>query len=927
MASKISIATGNFTTAATWATVDATSFLDSENNSTNSTTAFVYSALFTPGAITIDGIAVKLANRVASPTGTVSIELFNNTDAVTVATTTINVSDISNTGGTGTYNRGWYFFKFGASQLLIAAKAYKVGFKTSVNAECALYRDATLGNWSRMLRTTTTGAPAANDQLHVMGEHTGAATGNSFTVTMDNTATTTWGPTVSGGPAEGFTVNKRGTLTFGTVASTNYYLKWQGVLGVYDGATLNVGTAGTPMPSTSSAVLEMNSVANTDTGIDANHGSTVSFYGATKTNFKTLLTASRGGYCSTNGTAVTNFAGSQPFTGLTGTININGTNRTILSVTDANNLTLTATAGTLTNVIWFHVGTANAITVVSTADWGTNDTLCFSPTTTVYTEAEKGTISTVDNGTQVTLGAGLTASHFGTAPMQGDVGNITRNIKVRGISATLGGYLDVKATATVTLYYTEFYQMGGAGQLGIVVATTTGSFDMQYCARYDSTVTSSVGVSISSASGNNITVSNNVFYNIKADWLKNVATSGVYTVSNNLFMLGGGIGTTLADHGLTLTNNIFGGASAELITITDTGVLGTWSGNTMHGFTGNVSAVRWQNAFTGSNSTLSNTTIWGASGNSNGQVRFDAFMDGLTIDGLTIFYAPTINVGFLLGCNNVLINNFTSNDAISLNSTTGIQVARVISTVNSILMTNCDFSTVSGIKTANLIDIQINGTGGFAQIIAHNCKFGGTTVVSNLNNASIGSFVGSEKNTQSTGTHLTYFPYGIVSYDAVIYDITPASERLTPNNATNRLKSGRFFAAVASGATCTPTVKVRESVSGDGSAYNGQRARLFVEKNVAAGINTDTLLATATSASNGAWESLSGATSAVTDNCILSFYVDCGGSGYTLGWVNVDTGSALPSKSTGDFTYWQNGLGVVDLGGGGNGASSAFTYA
>ena len=106
MASLISIATGNFTASGTWGLVDSTSFLDSEAGSTASTTSFVYSATFVPGAITVDGIAVKVANRTASPTGTMTIELNNITDGISVASLAINATDIANTNSAVAYYEG-----------------------------------------------------------------------------------------------------------------------------------------------------------------------------------------------------------------------------------------------------------------------------------------------------------------------------------------------------------------------------------------------------------------------------------------------------------------------------------------------------------------------------------------------------------------------------------------------------------------------------------------------------------------------------------------------------------------------------------------------------------------------------------------------------------------------------------------------------
>lgn len=164
MPAKISIATGNFADASTWGVVDATSLLDSEVGSTALTTAYVESAAFTPGAITIDGIAIKLAARVASPTGTISVRLAQAGATVAGTEVAINVSDLP-TCSVATNEGGWILFKFASPVLLIAATAYTVSAKCSVASEATLYRNVTAGNWSRMLRTTTTGAPSATDQL------------------------------------------------------------------------------------------------------------------------------------------------------------------------------------------------------------------------------------------------------------------------------------------------------------------------------------------------------------------------------------------------------------------------------------------------------------------------------------------------------------------------------------------------------------------------------------------------------------------------------------------------------------------------------------------------------------------------------------------------------------------------------------------
>jgi hypothetical protein len=122
MARLMAVANGNNTDAATWAVIDSTSYVESETSQITVPTAYATTyTQFTPGAITIDGLAVRLANRTGT-TGTFSIELYNHTLTASVAGTevTINCSDFVD-GITASVDGGWYFFKLSAPVLLLAA--------------------------------------------------------------------------------------------------------------------------------------------------------------------------------------------------------------------------------------------------------------------------------------------------------------------------------------------------------------------------------------------------------------------------------------------------------------------------------------------------------------------------------------------------------------------------------------------------------------------------------------------------------------------------------------------------------------------------------------------------------------------------------------------------------------------------------------
>lgn len=843
MATYISKATGNFTASGTWSPLSTVSAaeLDSEAGSTASTTSYVYSATFTPAATNVDGVAVKVAARVASPSGTISITLANNTSAGTrEGTTTINVSDLDSNGN------GWYFFKFGSAVSPNGTDVYKIGFKTSVTGEATLYRDSTAGNWSRMVRLTSAGStPTTSDKLMVMGEWTAAASLTSFTVTMDETATTSYGPTVSGGPPQGLTVNKGGTLSYST--SIAAYLKLKGILAVYGGATFNIGTSGARIGSSSSAILEFDSAANVDSGLNVFPGATFNAYGNNgRTVVSTLMTADK-------------------------------------------------------------AAAATVIVLSATTGWANSDVLCFAATTRTASECESKTISTVDSSTQVTLTAGLTNAHSGTSPTQAEVGNLTRNVKVRGVSASLQGYVVFQTTSTVVCNYVEFTQLGSAtaNKRGIDAQTTTGSCSITYCSIHDSTVASSVGILISGSASNNVTFSNNVTYNIASTHFIVAATTGTWTVDSNLFVRNTDAATSmasLADSGGVYTNNTSVGATAHGIAFSEAAsTIGTCSGNTSHSntSTGLVTAAAMNGG------TITSLTSWR---NTSFGIQVSNSASKLTFDTATLFGNGTNNI-IIAGCHAISFLSVTASGDTTFSTASGVTTSAG-TPATDIVFENCNFGTVTGIKTAHTQDINVAIT--YQTLTFRNCILASTTEVASQSNMLAGSYIRSQKHDQTAGNHKTWTKYGTISTDTTLFDITP-SLRLTPNNASNKLVtdgtsvadgSGAHFVAVANGGTVTVSVKIRESVVGDGTAYNGNRARLIVRKNVAAGISADSTLATATISSNGAWETVSGTTAAVTDDAVLAFVVDCDG---TTGWLNVDTWTDSGGTASRGLNYWADG--------------------
>lgn len=834
MASLISIATGNFTAAATWGTIDSVSELHSGTGTAALTTSVKSSANFIPGAAAIDGVAFKVStlNANCGDNDTVTVLLKNVTSAgVREATVTFKPKAAMHSSMLGvTVSPGaWYFVKFASTVTPNGTDTYRLDINASSNNTLTLITNATTNNFNRMLRLTGTAAPAAGDALHMMGEIVPGSpdTYNSFTITMDNTATTSFGPTVSGGPPFGISVNNRATLAYGTAASTNYYFKFKGILSVSGGGTFTVGTASAAIPSTSTAVLEMDCAAVVDSGVSVGPGGSCEMCGATKTTLATVMTADK-------------------------------------------------------------TATATQIAVASTSGWAASDELAFAPTGQTNTHAEKKTISTVDSATQVTLTAGLTNARSGTAPTQAEVVNLTRNVKVRGTSTTLQGYVQCQTTGSFVADYVEFLQLGNnTGTRGVYGQVTTGTFTVKHCSSHDS-LQNAMGVAVTTSSTyNNVTITDNVFYSIPdyAIWFENATTGTSWVVSGNTVIRANtqqsNAGIRFADVGGTMTNNTVA-ASNNGFDFNDSGSVGTISGNTAHSNGANGIVVNQIGTTSSTVATLSSFSCWR---NTGAGVLLNGSTRNVQIDSLLAFGNGTNGIQCFAGhSNNVLFTNATVAGDSTHGQAVGVLTSLGTGNISQMQFENCDFGVTSGIYRGHSTgDINISAANGVVDWVFRNCNFASTTELANQANMTPWSSIRSARHDKTAGQHKSWFAAGTVQIDSGEYRTAAPSEKLTPTSASLKLASGPKRAAVASGGTVTVTTYVKKS-----AAYNGNQPRLIVRKNVAAGISADTVLATA-SGGTGSYLTLTGATAAVTDDAVLEFYVDCDG---TAGVVNIDDWSA-----------------------------------
>ena len=826
MSTLVASATGNFTAAGTWKVADTTSLLHTDQASTAASTTYQGSSNFMPGPITTDGLGLFVLSRSATPSGLLYVELYNATLAASVVVTTINVADIPNTG-----EGNWLILPI-APTLLLAGNNYQTRIKTTNAAMVTAYRDATANNWARLLRTTTTAAPAAGDVFIVSGEKTGPGAMTSYSVTMDNTTGTVFGSPVA--TRASLSVCDGGSLVYPTTAGLALRLVLAGFVNCHGGSTLTRGTAGDPIPTTSSATLEFVIATNNDSYLHIHKGATYSSEGAST-------------YASTRARLTADVAA-------TGTV----------------------------------------LTTDISTGWPAGDLVAISPTKRVLNEGESRTLSINAAGTTVTLSSGLTYAHDGVA-LQAHVINMTRNVKTFGTSQTLCAYIRIFDGAIANCKKEEIIYMGSAttGQRGVVVDNASVDTVFEDCSFHDffSTANTAMGVH-SNLAGLMLTLLNNNFYNVGyiAIYMQQVSATDL-NVNGNI-AIGGPIAGA-AGYGMLINSS---DANA--------------SDNVMTGYGQST-------AFVGA-SPIKLGTVANNSGNS--------CSSGLTVTGV---YDSTITAP-----------NFrrTNGQGMNLSSNLNLNIINPVSTGNvnsSLSMTSNQNCIISGITATGEAGFTqpysvyiaginpgcvVSGTfGGAGALGATTADVVTTGISSSLHFhepdflspvefvVSVwkkGNSYSAEKIGGIAGSNKVVKWEGTLVLDTTIFDGASPSLRMTPTQASVKLESMQagqlaYTAAVASGNTVPVSVRVRKSVVGDGTAYNGNQPRLMVRANLAAGYTTNTVLATASGAA-GSWETLSATTGVISADTVLEFFVDCDG---TTGWVNIDTIETENTSTSGTGIY------------------------
>ena len=743
------------------------------------------------------------------------------------------------------------------------------------------------------------------------------------------------------------------------------------------------------LPNTSTCVLEMASVANVDTGIQVYNGGKFLSIGATKTARTRVVestvigsdTNSMNSLVDTTNVAnsVVTWKEGQKFNpAWTGNININGTSRTITGAVTATSLTVTTNATALTGVpAWKEATGANVtMKVDSTSGWKNGDRL-------VALASSRGqlpilyTISTVDSATQVTLTAGSTGYHSGLNDVNGDVrayvGNLTRNIQIRGISTSLQGFVDLVSFAACVLHeHTEFYQLGSntANKRGYSTRTQTFGGHLYFLGAtiHDNIVASSGGFIMTNNNAahptypfiDGLVVANTASAANAVNIGANAQSSG-FICDNSLFA-GNNHSVTVVNltssGGYVFRNNVAtgAGASQHAITMGHTGNAHTpvFTGNLLLG--GGSGGGGGLNVATGpaggviGDSTYGNRAVRVQGGSSGGCVQFysgaASTNSQFVVDGFEAFgcggagvnsgqvtfggmqQALLVNLKFNLGANitanncnlafaglgaDITVDNMLSGQQTPQVTWSDVGMAQVNQNVNGrITFRNCRFGNANWLFNPT---ISTFGGAGYSQL------------VSLSHNQTSGAFSGYKAHKPSilnTGAYnLTFFAK--CETDTVRFRTAAPSLKITPSATLSKVENIIARVPVNSGSTITPTVYVRlsQSASGDSANYNGAAPRLILLADPSIGIAVDTVLATHSGTAN-VWEAMTGTTASFTGVGVARLVIECDG---TTGFIGVDDFSCAGVSTTQDYKYWnQDVLGVFVNGEpSGGGGSVAFS--
>ena len=855
MATKIAVANGNFSAAATWATVDSTNLISTSSGTTTLTTSNQNSAAFTPGAITVDGVALKfayIATTPAMPSSTITVTLRNSTDSIDIVSLAYNLAEIP---ALGTGYGGWCFFKFDTTYALTAGKSYIIQLKvaaTSGQPAVVMATNGTAANWQHILRIPgTTAAPAAGDDFYIMGELASPNTWTSRTVTMDiNDSSTDYG---NGGSeassTPGICIGKNGTLNWTTAESTTTYFKLSGSIVIQAGGTFNMGTVGSPIPRTSTATLLLDTTTARGYGI-------YTF-----------------GNLQYDGTAVKS------------TFTAQGQSRTTGKNVVHAKLSADHSVGATTLNVDTDTGWLNGDLIGINGSEAINQ--CETKALTGNMGASSGSITA------------LTNAHKGTQPRVCRAVLITRNVNILATGANnIGGQINHYG-GDADLDWVQLKNIGGITYQNASTSSLIGSTSYDYVCFYSVDLGNHNGWNLGTGTVDNFHIRNCTTYtavgvgiyliqqNVGTNWTINnyvymTNSSGTQAVTmyrcstanaiDNLFLHGAGTGFTINE------------ASSGLCTWThpeikniecwwqDSGINLNLSSN-YRGYHVNDPWV-WTNIkaiLCASHGWYSNGDVWRV------RIKNGYFCNNDTDNIFTTTNCNMLDLEFY----NSTFGNFsgparTAGYLYQAQGAAGQAVTRL-------RFYGCDIGAGSvNAHDTSLFHNQANPGAWKLDVIMRGNNIEATTRFGKVAGATHHHDSWLRVSGMGDDTHWSLNPVrGTVAYEATVYRTDAPSTKMTPTSATYKLDSGdRHIAVVDNAAAKTVSVWIRKD-----SSYNGNAPRLLLRCNPAVGVTDDTVLATSVLTNADTWYQVTAALPVADDDGVMEVYVDCDG---TAGNIYVD---------------------------------------
>jgi hypothetical protein len=612
-------------------------------------------------------------------------------------------------------------------------------------------------------------------------------------------------------------------------ASTNYVLRVSGTIRVWPHGQLNIGTVSTPIPDTSTAVLELDCAADNDFQIIVHGGNSKGWtaQGSPRTAGKLHVMA-------------------------------------LLNTDEA--------AGQTT------------LGVDRDTGWKSGDSVWIASTTRTASQAESKVLNADAGASSIVITVALANAHSGTSPTQAEVVNMTRNVKVRSVTSGTEGAIIIFATAFCDFDWVEFNNLGNASATAMEARTnSSGQFTMDYCSFAEwATRAFFIGTS---TDWTNVAMRNTVFATSKAGAINTIefgsSTDGTWAnrVFDNLTMVRGS-GEHLEwsnpnSSTVTVTNLRASGSDTDAVLVRAGGAFSNWI---IHSNAGDgviddsegwgifIQGIYcWRNNATGFHiSKIMGSTILDTGqlfGNNGTNLSQDANTQGHHFKNLT-----------LAGDTSFATTNGWSGIGSSIQS--------------KAIFEGCTFGVVSGIFTAHTNDLN-NNANSFYDITFRNTVLASATEF-NGSNGPARSVQRYERVDGNTNVHKVTWPnFGTRSYETTEFTPLSPSQKLAPAGAYdiqgNHLTSSPFRVRVNSGSTVSVAVYVRKDAS-----YAGIAPRLVLKSNAALGVTSDTLLDTFASPIN-TWEQLSGTTPAASEAGVFEFEIQVTGTG---GAVYVDAWSA-----------------------------------